>query len=191
MKLSIERLTAEPSVHHYQADAIWWDTWTGAPEDDPEVVTDWPRFRVDARLAGEDVRLAGEVEAALEVECSRCLKRYRQAVQDSFEMLLEPIRGRQPPDPEGVEMLEKFGVYLGDELEVGWYRGKEIELDPLLAEVTALAMPFQPLCREDCAGLCPHCGIDRNQASCDCTDQKPDSPFAALAALRKDLDGSS
>ena len=191
MKLSVDRVTETPTDHDYTADAEWWQRWTGAGEDYGYTVTDWPRFRVRACARGEQIALEGNVEAAIDVECSRCLKRYRQGVEGSFEVTLEPIRDRRPPDPEGLEMLDQFGLYLGDELDVGWYRGKEIMVDPLLAEATALAMPFQPVCRESCAGICPQCGVDRNQASCDCSDQRPESPFAALAVLRKDSKGRS
>jgi uncharacterized protein len=48
----------------------------------------------------------------------------------------------------------------------------------------ALAVPVQPLCREDCLGLCPRCGIDRNVERCSCTEARPASPFAVLATLR-------
>jgi uncharacterized protein len=191
MKLQVDRLGPTPSALRYDATDDWWAEWTGAAEGYAYDLAEPPRFVVDASASGEDVKLRGRVSGRIDVECSRCLKRYGDALSDTFQVILEPIRDRVPPDPESQESLERFGLYLGDELELGWYRGKEISLDPLLAEVTALAMPVQPLCREDCAGLCPHCGIDRNQASCDCKDTKPDSPFAALAALRDESDGSS
>lgn len=191
MKLAIDRLTGKPSEHRYDATAAWWAEWTGAAEGYAYTVVALPSFVVAASAAGDDVTLHGTVQGEIEVECSRCLKRYGHALSDTFHLVLEPIRDRKPPDPESRQSLERFGLCLGDELEVGWYRGKEVGLDPVLAEVTALAMPIQPLCREDCAGLCPQCGIDRSQASCDCTDTKPDSPFAALAALRDEPDGSS
>ena len=175
----------------FEADAGWWRQWTGAGEDYAYTVAEWPRFDVRASAQGEDLNLEGSLTAAIDVECSRCLKRYRQGVEGSFGVTLEPIRDRRPPDPESAEMLERFGLYLGDELDSGWYRGKEILIDPLLAEVTALAMPFQPVCRDECLGLCPQCGVDRNRASCDCKDQRPESPFAALAVLQKDAEESS
>ena len=76
---------------------------------------------------------------------------------------------------------------LGEEIEAGWYRGGELDLGALLYEVVALKLPVQPLCREDCAGLCPSCGVDRNQTPCGCAEVQPDSPFAALRALRKTM----
>jgi uncharacterized protein len=58
-----------------------------------------------------------------------------------------------------------------------------IDLAPLAHDAIFLDLPLAPLCREDCKGLCPFCGIDRNEASCDC--QAPiDSRWATLDGLR-------
>jgi uncharacterized protein len=52
----------------------------------------------------------------------------------------------------------------------------------------AEALPMSVLCRDDCAGLCPRCGADLNEGSCDCTDDEMDPRWAALEALRMKLD---
>ena len=58
-----------------------------------------------------------------------------------------------------------------------------VDLAPLVHDAILLDLPLAPLCREDCRGLCPHCGIDRNDASCDC--QVPINPrWATLDELR-------
>jgi uncharacterized protein len=81
---------------------------------------------------------------------------------------------------------------LGDELEMGWYQGPEIDLSGFARELVALAPPVQPLCREQCQGLCPRCGVDLNIERCACERERPASPFAALAALRRsDGEGGS
>jgi uncharacterized protein len=98
--------------------------------------------------------------------------------------VLEPAGDRVPADPEGAAALAQEGLALADELESGWFRGPEIHLDRFVGEILTLAVPVQPLCREDCRGLCPRCGIDRNAASCACAEERPASPFAVLAALR-------
>ena len=191
MKLLVDRIETSPTAEDFVATRAWWDEWAGQASQFPYGLVGEPHFAVEVYAAGEDIHLRGRLTAELDVECSRCLKRYRHALSEGFRLVLEPIRGRKPDDPEGAAHLERYGMCLGEDLEIGWYRGKEVSLDPFLAEVAALAMPVQPLCREDCAGLCPHCGIDRSEGSCDCKDQKPDSPFAALAVLRTDSDGST
>jgi uncharacterized protein len=78
-------------------------------------------------------------------------------------------------------------LVLSDELDTGWFRGGEIHLDRFAAELIALAFPVQPLCREDCLGLCGQCGVDRNKVSCECGEVRAPSPFAALEGLKDRL----
>jgi uncharacterized protein len=89
-----------------------------------------------------------------------------------------------PADPEGAAALAQEGLYLADELESGWFRGPEIQLDRFVGEMVSLSVPVQPLCRDDCRGLCPRCGGDRNLESCSCAETRPASPFTVLAKLR-------
>ena len=149
------------------------------------------RVRVDAHKMGEDVLLEGAVGGCLDVECSRCLARYRHELRESFRLVLEPAGARVPADPEAAAALQRDGLCLGDELEIGWYRGGEIHLDSVCLEVISLGLPVKPLCRDDCAGLCARCGSDLNQGACDCEEVAPESPFAVLAALRGETEGVS
>jgi uncharacterized protein len=133
---------------------------------------------------GEDLYLEGRAEGALELECSRCLARYRHALREGFRLILEPAGERTPADPEAALALVTDGICLGDEIEAGWFRGSVIHLDAFFREVLSLSLPVKPLCNEDCAGLCPHCGVELGVESCDCRETRSDSPFAVLAALR-------
>jgi len=187
MKLEIEGLSSEPRAFAYQADAGWWSArmpaQPGVPRDLPEPI----RMAGQAYRggAGEELVLEGSVDGAFLLECARCLARYRHPLHEPFRLVLEPAGSRTPAEPEAAEALSRDGVCLSDELEMGWYRGSEIQLDAVCLEVVSLALPVKPLCREDCAGLCPRCGADRNEAPCTCEDVSPSSPFAALAALRR------
>ncbi len=59
----------------------------------------------------------------------------------------------------------------------------EMDLAPLIHDAVFLELPLAPLCREDCQGLCPYCGIDRNDASCTC-EVPTDPRWATLDGLR-------
>ena len=183
MKLIVEKLSAAPSEHSFEVPAGWWEQRIGSRSGE-DLRTDPMTFDIEARLQGEDVDLSGSLRGGLEAQCGRCLERYRQAIADTFRLVLEPKGDRTPADPETARALARDGVALGDGFETGYFTGPEIRLETFLAEVVSLAIPIQPLCREDCAGLCARCGCDLNQTSCDCEELKPESPFAALAALR-------
>lgn len=192
MKLQIENLPAKPEEHRHTLSASQWRALSGADEvPGLEILEDFG-FVMQIHVASDDIFIEGEVKGAVRTECSRCLKRYRCALRDDFRLTLEPARDQRPPDPEGEESLSKSGLWLGDDLEAGCYRGLVIDLDAYLAEVIALAMPVQPVCREDCEGLCTQCGVLRSEQSCECEETlKPRSPFAVLAALQGDSGGSS
>ena len=188
MKLLVDRLTPVPAKHRFDGSQSWWAKRAGDSGEIAEPVAPI-QFEVAANWMAEDVYLEGWAEGEFEMECSRCVARYRHALRETFRLVLEPAGERVPPDPEGAEALKRDGVCLGDDLELGWYRGAEIDIEPYLAEVVALAMPVQPLCRDDCAGLCPECGANRNEAACGCSETKPNSPFAVLASLRTEQSG--
>ena len=70
-----------------------------------------------------------------------------------------------------------------DDLETSYYRDDQIDLNELLREQFYLALPMKPLCREDCQGLCPVCGINRNTATCGCELSWEDPRLAPLKSL--------
>jgi len=190
LKLLVDRLTSAPAPYRFEEDARWWKSRGGSSDElapgspslrDPLV------FELTAHRMGDDVLIRGVFRGQADLDCGRCLARYREALHDEFQLLLEPVGDRVPADPEASEALEADGLCLGDDLEAGWYRGPELELDAFFSEVVALALPLQPLCRENCQGLCPRCGADRNQNPCDCEVGERPSPFSVLAKLRDSM----
>jgi uncharacterized protein len=188
MKLEVERLTAEPSPFAYEEGGGWWSARMPREASLPRDVAEPFRVTGIAYRGGgsEDILLEGTITGAFELECARCLARYRHRLREPFRFVLEPAGMRTPAEPEAAEALVRDGMCLADEVELGWYRGSEIQLDSVCLELISLALPVKPLCRDDCAGLCPRCGADRNESPCGCSEAAPNSPFAVLAALRGD-----
>jgi uncharacterized protein len=184
MKIDLAALSETPTPFAFEVGPAWWRSHVPAQQGFPQEPAEPLQLSVRGHKIGEDVVLEGRLEGVLPLECGRCLARYRQPLRESFRLVLEPAGSRVPADPEAAAVLARDGLYLGDEFETGWYREGEIHLDSVCLELIALALPVQPLCREDCAGLCPRCGVDRNSSPCDCGEVRPESPFAALAALR-------
>jgi uncharacterized protein len=113
----------------------------------------------------DGIVIHGTVAGEYETECSRCLTPVRAHFEDPVREMFErnPIEGETYP-------LE----------------GEEIDLELPVRDTVLLDLPARPLCREDCAGLCPQCGIDRNEADCDCDPNPPDPRWDALRALTFD-----
>jgi len=184
MKLHVDRLKDSPTESFFEQSAAW-------RNDAEERVPELANLRAEpfqgvvrANWMGQDVYIEGELTGALEPECARCLVRYRAPLREPFRLVLEPAGTRVPAEPESARSLARRGMCVGDELEMGWFQGHEIDLSDFLLEVMTLAVPLQPLCKEDCRGLCPGCGADRNMGPCGCDEQRAKSPFAALAALK-------
>jgi uncharacterized protein len=184
VKVLIDRLTETPGQQLFKATPAWWQERCGGDPELAEGIRRGLEIRVRIHRMGEDLYLEGALDGVLELTCGRCLTRYRSPARERFRLVLEPAGSRVPADPEGAAALARDGVVLSDELESGWFRGSEIDLGSFFQEVIALAFPVQPVCREDCRGLCPHCGADRNAESCDCSEVRLDSPFAGLSVLR-------
>jgi uncharacterized protein len=71
-----------------------------------------------------------------------------------------------------------------DEAETYPLAGDTLDLAPMARDAVLLELPLAPLCREDCVGLCPTCGADRNEQPCDCDQLLANPAWAALDSLR-------
>jgi uncharacterized protein len=124
-------------------------------------------------------RLVGTVKTELELACSRCLEPFVMPVDREFDLRYLPAGAAEPAADEDDEEAEVED----DDVAVTFYRDEQIDLNELLREQFYLALPMKPLCREDCQGICPHCGTNRNTAPCDCTPQREDPRMAGLKSL--------
>ncbi len=148
--------------------------------------------RIAAHLErfGERVLLRARTRAELTAPCGRCLAPVAVPLPVDFSLTFVPAEKRQRP--EGEEPGEphdrakaRVAGSFGDE-DVGeeHYQGHEIDLDPVVREQILLALPGYPLCREDCKGLCPVCGQNRNERECGCDRHVPDPRWAGLEKFR-------
>ena len=139
---------------------------------------------VNAVKAGTTVHVTGTLSGTARRQCVRCLKEYDDA-------LWIPVVGEYHSDtdpkarPAGRESPEQDGEDTDDDVYV--YTGEEIALGEMLREHVILSAPMQPLCHEECLGLCPVCGQDLNVHRCDCREEQIQSPFAVLKKLRETL----
>ena len=123
-------------------------------------------------------RLEGRVRTVLELTCSRCLEPFRLPVDAALDLRYLPDAERSSDDEK--EVAE-------EDVDVSFYRDDEIDLSELLREQFYLALPMKPLCREDCRGLCPQCGVNRNTGTCDCGPGWEDPRLAPLKGLIKGI----
>ena len=126
------------------------------------------------RQAGNEVFVDGHVETRAQVECDRCLQPVEIPVNTDFA--LEYVTGSEYEAARAVELTEA-------EMSIAVFDGEVIDIDEIVKEQVVLTVPTRMLCREDCKGICPECGADRNSGECSCSTNEIDPRWAALKKL--------
>jgi uncharacterized protein len=126
----------------------------------------------------QDIRIQGQLTTSLESNCARCLEPLKQDVQRKFDLLYRP---------QGTDAGRDEMSVTDAEAEIGYYEGEGILLDDVVREQILLAVPLKLTCREDCKGLCPHCGQNLNQEKCSCAVTLEEPRWAALKEIRSKL----
>jgi uncharacterized protein len=123
----------------------------------------------------DELELVGSLTTTLETVCARCLKPVAIPLATDFDERFTTSVSW------GAEEQHELA---SDDLNLSIFDGTGIDLDQLVREQLLLAKPAQTLCREDCQGLCPVCGANRNTAACKCETKQVDSRWEKLKDLR-------
>jgi uncharacterized protein len=126
----------------------------------------------------DDIRLRAEYSGNFELPCARCLERVQQKLSDRLDLIFRP---------SGVDGGSPDHAISTSDTEIGYYQGDGLVLEDVLREQVLLSLPARILCRQDCKGLCPGCGSNLNQETCNCQASPPDSRWSELAGLRSRL----
>lgn len=127
----------------------------------------------------QDIRLSGSFTTTFELACARCLEPVIENVARNFDLLYRPQGADAGPEERSVTATEA---------EVSYYQGEGVLLEDALREQVLLAVPLKVICREDCKGLCPHCGKNMNAEQCSCAEPVEDPRWSALKDIRNKLD---
>lgn len=125
------------------------DGWTGAI-----------RGSFDVEKTGDSVSVRGTVTATARLECVGCLTAFGQPVRVPLEVFAERAGSGRPRDEAELER----------DAYMRFHDGRQLDLREEAREVLLLELPMVPRCREDCRGLCPKCGADRNEGPCGCPE---------------------
>jgi uncharacterized protein len=129
--------------------------------------------QVSYHRAGLDLFFYGHISSHPTGQCARCLEQYEFPLDVDFAVVLAP----KPPAGQAPEESE-------EDVDIGYYEGEEIDLSPIVREQIILALPTRPLCREECRGLCPQCGANRNDTACECAEDVGDLRLSVLRTLK-------
>jgi len=127
----------------------------------------------------KDIRVSGELSTQLQLLRARCLEPVVQDVSRKFDLLYRPL---------GADAGREEISVTGAEAEISYYQGEGLLLEDAVREQVLLAVPLKVICREDCKGLCPHCGANLNVEQCSCAEPIEDPRWTALKELRGKLE---
>jgi len=121
---------------------------------------------------GGNLYINAHINSTGDFICDRCLKNFRRKVEGELVLYYTSERNILSFLPEGEE-------------EFRWLAPGDLEIDITkeLHDTLLLAVPMKILCKEDCRGLCPHCGADLNEGPCGCDAPQIDPRWEALRKL--------
>jgi uncharacterized protein len=129
---------------------------------------------VELTYAGSGIVASGTASVSVQATCSRCLRDFELPLTAPVEgFYVRPGADHDFPEDQEVELIHE----------------RSIDLYPAMHAAVILELPFAPLHDPDCSGICPSCGVDRNETPCSCERDLNDSPFAALQQLLEDSEG--
>jgi len=143
-------------------------------------LTDAVKVRGKLTRIEREVCFSGDLEAPLLVTCTRCLKLFPLQVKNRVRIHFVPREKKSSPGSE-VEIKET-------DIEQEIYEEDRVDLHGPIRDQILLDVPLIRLCQEDCKGICPECGNDRNSDPCGCeNDGQIDPRFAVLQKLKEKM----
>jgi uncharacterized protein len=127
-------------------------------------------LRLRLESVSEGVLVSGTVSAPLRGECGRCLR----PISDTIDVEIQELFAYEHSTTDETT----------DEDEVGRLQGDLIDLEPVLRDAVVLALPTNPVCREDCPGLCPDCGVPLDELPTGHGHEQLDPRWAALSQIK-------
>lgn len=121
------------------------------------------------------ILVKGTMKTQTELNCSRCLRSFNcpltLKLEDEYFPTIDIITGNPAPAPEDPGAFTISGQHI-------------LDLTDAVCQYATMTIPMKPLCREDCAGLCPQCGKDLNKKPCGCVPSEIDLRWAKLRELQ-------
>jgi len=157
----IDLSTVDSGPHHFDftLNQGWWQGEKGNGNSQIQGLDGSLACRIEIARVGERYLLDGSISGYALATCDRCLESYRRLLGSEFRLFLSAHVS--DPDQSEIDLSE-------EDMAVQFIEGDEVDLFEIVREQIYISLPMKSLCRKDCSGLCPVCGIDLNKNSCKC-----------------------
>jgi uncharacterized protein len=187
MKIYWHEISENPSIYDYTEKDSWINnTITAVEEEHVETKSvSKQNFRISVYKVQNLVFMKGSFNLTVGCTCSRCAKGFIKNLDGDFENIFTREKSMENSN------FSNHGTAYSDagqdnlnETEILYVEKDYIELEDVLKEQIYLALPLQPLCKEDCKGICAICGQDQNLEPCQCYRIKDSVMAQALKAFK-------
>jgi uncharacterized protein len=152
-------------------------------ENMPDILSDIEEYKIQGLAKGEvffrninkDIHIRGKLAVSITLICDRCLEKYNQYIDTSLFYTLVPS--------ESLEGKREIAL-TSEDMEISFYDGAEIQIGEIIREQILLQIPMRQVCKEDCKGICPLCGVDLNKEECLCQSEILNNPFSVLKKFK-------
>jgi len=169
MSLYLELAGCEPGAHLLEGEE---DASSFAFPPQVVAVEDPVRLALRVTRDGPTIVVSGQVDVVARRTCDRCLSTFSESVVVDLREVYHMGDASLPdadPDDDEVHFLGR--------------RATRVDLAPVIRQRVLLELPMKSLCRDDCKGICPTCGVNRNEAECRCSIGPVDARWRALGGL--------
>jgi len=125
------------------------------------------QYHILFKRDGDRIKAKGNIKTLISLRCVRCLDNFDLKVDSNFDIILFPINLVNPVN----------NSINSDEMEYIFYEDNRIDLIKILIEQINLFIPYNPICKPDCKGICPNCGVNLNHGKCKCENSSKELNF--------------
>lgn len=133
---------------------------------------------LNVHKSGEEYICHGAVQARISLECARCLAEFGSDVSATVEFIVR-YQEKRAANPVDEYDYEDYVYFRGDELAA--------DISNIVRQAIILSISLKPLCSETCLGLCPRCGANLNEQTCDCRSENIDERWEALRKISNSM----
>lgn len=125
------------------------------------------QYHILFKRDGDRIKAKGNIKTLISLRCVRCLDNFDLKVDSNFDIILFPIN-----------LVNQVNNSINsDEMEYIFYEDNRIDLIKILIEQINLFIPYNPICKPDCKGICPNCGVNLNHGKCKCENSSKELNF--------------